>query len=105
VVREEVELMGGDGWSARTSEKEVDAENETDNDDDGVQGSERGAADSMQGSEGSSADPTKTAAAAVAAKEEAASSMRTKRLGVYSCSPVARTQGVAARKGMVGEGH
>jgi len=100
----------GEGGSVETAEKEADVGTETDNDgdDDGdgdAQGSEREAANSTLGNEGSSADPTKTAEAVAAAEEEAASSMQTKGLGVCSCSPVARTQEGAARKGMVGEDH
>jgi len=74
---------------------EADVETETDNDDDG---SEREAANSTPGNEGSSADPTRTAA-----EEEAASSMQTKSFGACSCSPVARTQEAATQREMVGE--
>lgn len=99
--------MVGEGESAETFEKEADVENEIDNDDDGddVQEYEKEAVNSTQENEGSSADPTKTVVAVVAAEEEAASSMRTKRLGAYSCSLVARTQEAAAQKGMVGDDH
>jgi len=98
-----VVVIAGEGESADTVE-EVGVGTETDDDGD-AQGSEREGANSTLGNEGSSVDPTKTAAAVAAAKEEAASSMQTKRSGLCSCSPVARTQEGAVQKGMVKEGH
>jgi len=94
----EGESGGGGGG---TPEKEVGGEIETGNDG-GVQTSERVAANSTSGNEESSVVLMRTT---IAVEEDAGGSTQTKRLEACSCSLVARIQGAATRKGMVGEDH
>ena len=108
VAREVVGVMtgGSEGGSGGKPEKMRNAgiETETGNDDD-VQTSEKGAANSTPGNEGSSMVSKKTMAAAATAEEGVVGSTRKKRLGAYRCFLVARTQGAATQKGTAGEDH
>jgi hypothetical protein len=108
VAREVVGVMtgGNGGENGGTPEKMRDAgiETETGNDGD-VQTSEKGAANSTPGNEGSSVVSKKTMTAAATAEEGVVGSTRTKRLGACRCFLVARTQGAATRKGTAGEDH
>lgn len=87
--------------SAAMPEREAGAGSGSDTDDD-VQISERVGVNLGPGNEGTSTELKTTA---TEAGEGAADSVQTKRAGVRSCSPAARTQEAAALKGTVEEGH
>ena len=92
-------MIGGDG-SEGTAEKGGDAETEIESGiDDDVQEPGRAAAKLKLGNGDSSMG---LKAMGVAAGEGVVCSTRT-RVVTCNCSPVARTQGVVTRKGMVGE--
>ena len=91
-------MIGGDG-SEGTAEKGGDAETEIESGIDDVQEPVRAAANLKLGNGDSSMG---LKAVGVAAGEGVVYSTRT-RVEACNCSPVARTQGVVTRKGMVGE--
>lgn len=105
----EVVVTIGEDEIAGTPEEEADSETEIETDNGDVQSSEKGAAGSTPGGEGTSEGPTKTTTAVVvvAAVGEGGvtSSRQTRNLRACNCSLAARTQGVATQKGTAGEDH